>query len=137
MSQLAIKFGGVLSALTGIAHCFYYRGFRWEKEFNNVTTLNAKVFYTIHIFLIPLFFLYAYISWMHTYELSGGSALGITLTLFYAFFWLLRTIWQIIYFRPFNSNVKNGVKFLHYFLICYFFVLCVAYSTPIYNSFIG
>jgi uncharacterized membrane protein len=133
MEQLAIKVGGVLSILLGIGHCFFYRAFRWEKALQNIGSINGKILYTIHIFLIPLFFLFGYLSWMHPAELAGGSSIGITLTWFYAIFWLLRAAWQIAYFKPSISGGINRILFLHYFLFFYFFLLCFAYSIPIYK----
>ncbi len=135
MEQLAIKTGGVLSILLGIGHCFFYSGFGWKNDFLKISRINAKIIYTIHIFLIPLFFLYGYLSWMYSAELAGGSSLGITLTAFYAIFWLLRAIWQMLYFRPTKAYGSSSVLYLHYFLSTYFIVLCIAYSIPVSGQF--
>ncbi len=135
MELIVIKTGGTLSILLGVAHCYYYRGFGWGEEFQKINILNAKILYTIHLFLIPLFFLYGYLSWMHSAELAGGSSLGMTLTTFYAVFWLLRAIWQIIYFKPLKSDGFNRLASLNYFITSYFVVLCATYSTPIYRHF--
>jgi hypothetical protein len=135
MEQLAIKTGGVLSILLGIGHCFFYRRFGWKKDFLKISSINAKIIYTIHIFLIPLFFLYGYLSWMYSAELAGGSPLGITLTAFYAIFWLLRAIWQMLYFSPVKAYGSSSALYLHYFLSIYFIILCITYSTPISGQF--
>jgi hypothetical protein len=137
MEQIAIKTGGLLSILLGIGHCYFYRVFNWENEFQKISTVNAKALYTIHIFLIPLFFLFGYLSWVHTSELAGESTLGITLTVFYSLFWLIRASWQIIYFTPNKSDNSNRLMHLHYFLTAYFFVLCATYSIPIYMLLLG
>jgi uncharacterized membrane protein len=135
MEHLAIKTGGILSILLGIGHCFFYRGFGWEKEFQNISSINAKALYTIHIFLIPLFFLFGYLSWMYPDKLSGGSPLGITLTAFYAVFWLLRAIWQMIYFSPAKAFEPSTLFYLHYFLSTYFIALFISYSIPVYGQY--
>jgi hypothetical protein len=135
MEALSIKIGGTLSILLGIGHCYFYRVFGWEKELQKISILNTKVLYTIHIFLIPLFFLYGYLSLVYSSELAGGSSLGITLTTFYAFFWLLRTSWQLIYFKPSNNDKSKNLTFLHVFITTYFSALCATYAIPIYTHF--
>jgi hypothetical protein len=131
MEQLAIKTGGILSILLGVAHCYYYRGFGWKKEFSEISILNSRIFYTIHIFLIPFFFIYGYLSLAYSSELTGGSSLGITLTIFYCLFWLMRTCWQVIYFRPATFNTSKRLLLLHYFFIAYFLALFIAYLIPV------
>lgn len=131
MEELAIKTGGVLSALVGIGHCFFYRGFGWQEDFDKTKLLTAKVLYTIHLFLIPMFLFFSYASLVHTKELAGGSSLGIAMSTFYAVFWLFRGFWQIFYFRL--SRIRGFEKLLplHYFLIICFTVLTATYAIPL------
>ncbi len=136
MGVLAIKIGGTLSILLGIGHCYFYRGFRWGKDLQKISVLNAKVLYTIHIFLIPLFLLFGYLSWVYPNELAGGSSLGITLTLFYSLFWLARGSWQVVYFNPSKLNGVGRLVHLHYFLVIYFFSMWIAYTVPIISHFL-
>ncbi len=136
MEVLAIKIGGTLSILLGIGHCYFYRGFRWGKDLQKISVLNARVFYTIHIFLIPMFFLFGYLSWLHSPELAGSTSIGITLTVFYSLLWLARGSWQIAYFRPSKLNGVGGLVRLHYFLVIYFFAMWVAYTIPIFSRFL-
>ncbi len=137
MEILAIKVGGTLSILLGIGHCYFYRGFGWGRDFKKISVLNARILYTIHIFLIPLFFLFGYLSWVYPAELAGETPIGITLTAFYSILWLLRTAWQIVYFRPSQFNKPTHLTFLHYFLISYFFMLWAAYSIPVAKHYLG
>lgn len=131
MEEIAIKVGGVLSAIVGIGHCFFYRGFGWDEDFEKARMLTAKVLYTIHLFLIPMFFFFSYASLVHTKELAGGTPLGIAMSTFYALFWFFRELWQLFYFRP--SQIR-GFEKLHYFLIICLFFLWAAYSYPLLNS---
>lgn len=133
MTELAIKIGGGLSAALGVAHCVFYRGFGWKEDFEKTRLLTAKVLYTIHIFLIPFFFFFAYLSFVHTKDLAGGTPLGISITVFYSLFWLVREFWQIVYLKP--SSLKGFEKLypLHYFLVVYFFLLWGSYTVPLLN----
>lgn len=110
MEEIAIKIGGVLSAILGIAHCLFYRGFGWCEDFEKTRLITAKILYTIHIFLIPMFFFFSYMSLFHTKELAGGTSLGVAVTAFYSLFWFVRGVWQIVYFRP--SQIKGLEKLL-------------------------
>lgn len=135
MNEAAILFGGFLSTAVGVGHCFFDRIFRWEEDFKNTRLLTARVLYTIHLFLIPLFFLFAYLSFVHTQELAGATPLGTTLTAFYALFWFVRGLWQVIYFRPSRIRGFGRLLPLHYFLIFLFVLLCAAYSFPLLSTF--
>jgi hypothetical protein len=131
MDEIFIKMGGILSALIGIGHCLFYRGFGWSEDFEKTRLITAKVLYTIHLFLIPMFFFFSYLSLFHTEELAGGTPLGVAVTAFYSGFWLVRGVWQIVYFRP--SQIKGFEKLLpvHYFLCIYFVLLWSAYTYPL------
>lgn len=136
MEEIAIKMGGYLSAIVGIGHCFFYRGFGWEEDFEKTRVLTAKVLYTIHLFLIPMFFFFSYASLVHTKELSGGTPLGIAMSTFYAVFWLFRELWQIVYFRPSRISGFERLLPLHYFLITLCFFLVAAYAYPLLSHFL-
>ncbi|ABB31750.1 hypothetical protein GeomeDRAFT_0170 [Geobacter metallireducens RCH3] len=131
MAEVAIKIGGILSALVGIGHCSFYRGFGWREDFAGTKILTARVLYTIHLFLIPMFLFFAYASLFHTSELAGGTPLGVAMSTFYASFWLFRLIWQVVYFRPAQIPELGRLLPLHYFLIVSFVVLAAAYGVPL------
>ncbi len=133
MEEVSIKIGGVLSAMVGIGHCFFYRMFGWKQEFEKTTLLASKVFYTIHIFVIPILLFFAYVSLVHTKELVGGSPLGTAMTAFFSAFWLGRGLWQIFYFKL--SLLDDFKRFfpLHYFLVGNFFLLCALYAIPLFS----
>jgi hypothetical protein len=136
MDEIAIKIGGVLSAIVGIGHCFFYRGFGWNEDFKKTRLITAKVLYTIHLFVIPMLFFLSYASFFHTKELAGGTPLGIEMTAFCSIFWFFRGLWQIVYFRP--SRIRGAGKLLplHYSLIIFFIFLWSAYTFPILSRFL-
>ncbi|SRR6266496_16483 len=135
MNEVAIRTGGVLSAIVGIGHCFFYRGFGWREDFKKTRLVTAKVLYTIHIFVIPLLLFFSYASFFHTKELAGGTPLGTDVTAFYSVFWLLRGLWQIVYFRPSRITGSEKLLTLHYALIVHFVFLWAAYTYPILGRF--
>jgi len=136
MEEIAIKMGGFISAVVGIGHCFFYRGFGWSEDFEKTRVITAKVLYTIHLFLIPMFFFFSYASLIHTKELAGGTPLGVAMATFYALFWLVRELWQISYFSPARMKGFKKLLLLHYFLLICFPILCAAYSFPLLNRFL-
>jgi len=136
MEEIAIKFGGYLSAIVGIGHCLFYRGFGWEEDFEKTRAITGKVLYTIHVFLIPMFFFFSYASLVHTKELAGGTPLGIAMSTFYGAFWLFRELWQIVYFRPSRIRGLGKLLPLHYFLIACFLLLTGSYTFPLIRRFL-
>lgn len=133
--EFSIQIGGILSALIGIGHCLFYRGFGWQQDFAQTRLLTAKILYTIHLFLTPMFFFFAYLSLYHTAELAGGTPLGISVSAFYAGFWLLRGIWQVVYFKPAQIKGFERLLPLHYLLCICFAGLWLAYAVPLLNHF--
>jgi hypothetical protein len=136
MEVIAIKMGGYLFAIVGIGHCFFYRGFGWQEDFEKTRELTAKVLYTIHLFLIPMFFFFSYVSLVYTKELAGGTPFGIAVSTFCAAFWLVRGLWQVIYFRPSRISGFEKLLPLHYFLVACFIFLVAAYAFPLLSHFL-
>jgi hypothetical protein len=128
LSLISIYCGGVLSLLMGIFHTQYYKLFKWKKEFDKITETNKNILYTIHIALLLLFFGIAVVSLLNAKELSLCVGISFGINLMYAMFWLWRTIWQILYFKP-DKNSK--LLPLHYILIAYFSLLLFTYLLPI------
>lgn len=129
-----LRLGGLLSLVLGLSHCAFYRAFGWKEEFAKTSRRAARVLYTIHIFLIPFFFFFAYAAFFHTAELAGGSPLGLALATFYAAFWLARCIWQLTYLRlPAEARIGKFVLIYHGFTVS-FLVMSVAFALPLANK---
>lgn len=129
--KIGIITGGILLLLLALAHSLFYRLFKWERDFENITSLNRKIIYTIHVALTLSFLPSATISLLFAEELSQGQGLAAGITTLYSLFWLWRLVWQVIYFK--HSDVKNNIKLqlLNYLLILIFFILFVTYLSPI------
>ncbi len=130
ISKICIMIGGILSLLMALFHTKFYKLFNWKKDFEKISNANQKIFYTIHLALLLLFLVFSFISFAYTTELSQCSGLACGITISYSLFWLWRTIWQIIYFRPPKNQKAGKMIFLHYLLIIVFGILFVVYLVP-------
>jgi hypothetical protein len=122
ISLISIYVGGVLTFFMGILHTQYSRMFKWEEDFKKISLVNKKIFFTIHLALILLFFILGLLSLFYALELSKSISISFGINLMISLFWLWRLIWQIIYFKG---------KAMHYLFIGYFFLLFIAYVIPI------
>ena len=127
MALICIYTGGVLSLALGLFHTRFYKRFRWEKEFKKITEVNRRVVYTIHLALLLLFFLFAFLSFVYARELSTGTGLALGLNLAYGLFWLWRLIWQVAYFK----RLRRGFHWMDVMLLGWFLLLCLAYTIPV------
>ena len=137
ISKICIITGGILSLLMVMFHTRFYKLFDWKKDFEKISIKNQKIFYTIHLALLLLFFVFSFISFAFANELSQCNGLACGITLGYSLFWLWRTTWQIVYFRPMKSQKVDKMIFMHYLLIFIFGILFVVYLVPfILNRFL-
>ncbi len=136
-ARASIVAGGILMLIVGIAHLLFYRIFDWRQVFAKVRVLDAKVFYTLHVALMLLGLVLAYVSLRHSDELSRGAGLAGTITALLAAFWLWRLVWQVVYFRPRRLQVGRRWMTFHYGWIALFAMLTVAYSLPIAARLLG
>jgi hypothetical protein len=127
MDVLAIRVGGVLSLTLGIFHVFFDAIFGWKQDLAKLYVVNAKVLYTVHVFLTPIFFFFAAISLGFSRELARGGGLATFVVGFYAAFWFARGVWQFVYFDPKQIPASRRELTLHYlveaasigFVVCY------------------
>ncbi|MFQ5640247.1 MAG: hypothetical protein ACE5IR_19885 [bacterium] len=129
--KLGIVFGGILSLALAVFHCRFYKRFNWQAEFEKMSLVNSKIFYTLNIALILFFLIFAFMSFSHAEELSRGEGLAGVIVAAYSLFWLWRTVWQVIYFSPSKMNMKQSQLIMHYSLILLFVVLFILYLAPV------
>ena len=123
ISLISIYAGGILTLFMAVFHTRFYVIFKWKEEFEKISSLNQRVFYTIHLFLTLIFIFIGILSLVYAKELSQCTGIAFGFNILIAIFWLIRTIWQVFYFK--------GGKLMHYALIIYFFLLYVSYSIPV------
>lgn len=100
---------------------------KWEKDYELITEVNKRIYYTIHIALLLMFIIIGILSLFYADELSECKGISFGLSLMISIFWLWRTIWQIVYFKG---------KTMHYILILVFSVLFVSYLIPVIQNLI-
>jgi hypothetical protein len=122
ITLISIYFGGVLTIFMAIFHTQFYKLFKWDAEYRNITAINKKIFYTIHLALLLLFFGLGFLTLIYAQELSRCEGISLGINVLISIFWLWRTTWQVTYFKG---------KIMHYLLIVYFFLLFIAYLIPV------
>ena len=106
VSKFCIYVGGALSLCMVLFHSRFYKLFDWKKEFENVSLKNRRIFYTIHMALLLLFLIFAFLSFVFVNELSQPTGIALGVTLAYSVFWLWRTIWQ----KTFCSRTRRAMS---------------------------
>ena len=74
--EAAVVCGGLLSLVMVYFHGRFYKLFGWRREFEKISPLNAKIFYTIHLALLLLFLCFALVSLLYWRELARGEGLA-------------------------------------------------------------
>ena len=128
ISLICIYLGGVLTLLMAILHTRYYKIFNWKTEFKNISTANTRIFYTLHIALLLMFFIIAATSIVYANELSRSEGLANGLNILFAAFWFWRLIWQFVYFKKQKRQKTHPVAIV---LSTMFLLLAVSYSIPV------
>ena len=122
IAVICIYTGGALTLLMALFHTLFYRLFKWQAESERMSPVNRRIFYTIHLALLLLFFALGAVSVLGAPELARCRGVSFGLVLAMALFWLWRAVWQLAYFR--------GGK-MHYALTAWFFLLFAAYALPL------
>lgn len=132
--KIGIICAGIISLLVANGHRQFYQYFHWEEAFQKISLLNAKVFYTIHLFLIPLFLFSAAVSFFYTEELVQAQGLARGVLIFHVLFWLSRAIWQIYYFSPTKMGLDTKRTYLmHYIVLAASTSCCLLYAAPLFT----
>lgn len=132
LMRASIVAGGGMTLVVGVAHLFFPRIFGWREVFARLRALDAKVFYTLHVALILLALVMAWLSLRYSHELTRGDGLGGALTATLAAFWLWRLLWQVVYMRPSRAQPPPRWRvIMHYGWSAVFALLTAAYSAPV------
>lgn len=126
MALISIYIGGILTLLMAAVHTRYYKFFRWKAEFRKISELNQKVFYTIHLALLLLFFVIGTLTLVYAEFLSRSEGMALGFNILVGLLWLWRAIWQVMYFR--------GKELIHFLFMGHFFLSATAYVIPVIVS---
>jgi hypothetical protein len=134
VGKISVIIGGIFSFIMVIFHIQFYKLFDWKEDFGKISGKNQRIFYTIHIALYLFFIIFTLISLIFLDEMSQCHGLAFGIMISYALFWLWRTVWQLIYFKPKKTGKDNRAPKLlvfHYLLIVIFLILFITYSIPV------
>lgn len=96
--DISIKLGALFNIAFVVFHAFFWRIFDWKRDLRNLSFLNRQIMQVLNLCLMFAFLIFAHVSLLHTAEMTG-TALGRSLLLLIAVFWLLRAVWQVVFFR--------------------------------------
>lgn len=110
--EALILAGGVYNITLVIFHLLFWRIFNWNNDLRKLSDVNRGIMKVLNLCLTFVFIIFAYISLAHSYELLY-SRLGHSMLWFMAFFWIFRSIYQLVFFK------LNWISilFLLYFLL--------------------
>ncbi len=128
LSKISLMVGICLTILMIVFHISFPKLFKWKKDFQRITGTNKRIFFTIHIALFLFFIMIATLSIFHFNELVKCTGISFSFLLSLSIFWLWRTIWQVVYFKP---EKGSSLLYMHYLLTLIFFLLFISYSIPI------
>lgn len=123
MALMSIYIGGILTLVMAVVHTRYYKFFRWKAEFRKVTELNQKIFYTIHLALLLLFFILGFVTLIYAKFLSKSTGMALGFNLGISILWFWRAFWQVFYFK--------SSEWIHYLFLTHFILAGAAYLVPV------
>lgn len=112
-SQTFLFAGGIFHLALAVFHLFFWRIFHWKEDLASLTRINRAIMQILNVCLTFLFFVMAYVSFVHATELLS-TALGRIILASIALFWILRLILQFVFF---GARHRVSVLFIVIFLV--------------------
>jgi hypothetical protein len=119
--ELMVKIGAVYSCALIIFHTLFWKLFSWEEQLKRLSSLNKAIMQVLNISLTFVFFIIAYVSWVHSSELLTTD-LGNSLLYLISVLWFFRAAQQVVFF-----NKKSWAS--HCFTL-FFIIGGVLYGIP-------
>jgi|ERR1035438_3504007 hypothetical protein len=126
-----LQAAGIVTVLIGIGHTAFHRIFGWKRAFASMSSLNAKVFTTIHIATTLFLLLVGALTLRYSELLSQSTEPASVLCVALSLFWSWRLLWQLAYFKPSQVEHNSRLLILHYILTLFFAFLAMAYGAPV------
>ena len=121
MNEALIFTGGIYSLILVVFHALFWRLFDWPGDLHSLSFINRAVIQVLNISLTFVFFIFSYLSLIHTQELLVTD-LGHALLWLIAIFWLARAVQQVIFFKL--------THWLSWMFTAYFALGAVLYGIP-------
>ena len=126
-----LQVAGIISIVIGIGHTAFHRIFGWQRDFQRISTLNVKVFTTIHIAATLFLLMVGALTFRYAALLSQSTEVASIVCLSLFLFWCWRLIWQLFYFKPSKIEHDRYLLALHYVLVLLFAALAIGYGAPL------
>ena len=121
MNELLVILGGVYTVFLILFHLLFWRIFKWPETLVSLSYINRSTIQVLNISITFVFFIFAYLSFVHTDELLN-TQLGRSLLSLIACLWLFRAVQQVIFYKP-KHKASLGLTF-------YFLLGAVLYGIP-------
>ncbi len=128
IEKIALAAGCGLTVLMTAFHISFPVIFKWKTEAKNVSSTNKRILFTIHLALILFFAVVSVFTAVNFLQLLDESTMSICFLVLISGFWLWRTVWQLVYFKPKKGSAMSA---LHYILTAVFFLLFLGYFVPV------
>lgn len=123
MKEALIIAGGIYTIILIIFHLLFWQVFKWPRTLRSLNPVNKATMQVLNISITFLFFIIAYISFAHTYELIS-TQLGRTLLILLSGLWIFRAVQQVLFYRL-KHLASVG-------LTLYFIIGALLYGLPVF-----
>ena len=113
MGETLILAGGIYTAVLIVFHVFFWRIFKWPETLMPLNYMNRATVQVLNISITFIFFVFAYISFVHTDELLN-TQLGRAMLALISVLWLFRAVLQLVFYK---WKHKASVALALYFLL--------------------
>ena len=113
MNEKLIIAGGIYNIVLIMFHLMFWQLFKWPETLDALNYVNKATIQVLNISITFIFFIFSYISFVHTQELLT-TPLGHSLLLLISVLWLFRAAQQIFFYK---LKHKASVGLTVFFLI--------------------
>lgn len=97
-AQTLVLVGGVFNLAFAVFHLFFWHIFGWKNELAKLSFINRAIVQVLNLCLTFALVMFSYLSLVYSQDLIA-TALGRSLLLSVTIFWLLRAIYQAVFFK--------------------------------------
>lgn len=112
MNETLIIVGGFYTIILIVFHLLFWRIFNWPETLDSLIYINKATIQVLNISITFIFFIFAYVSFAHTFELIT-TPLGKSLLVLISCLWLFRAAQQVVFYK---LKHKASVGLTFYFL---------------------